>query len=441
MEKLGSPIYMDKTAREFNETYLPLAGLHRDDIYLTNTVKCRKESGKLSPAEILSCAGHHLPDEIEAANPEFIVLMGAVACSLVPKISLDVEHGIPTQASIFDVWTGTIIPMDHPSGGMRDTSMMIPLLEDFERLGKVIRGEWKPPVAATLPTDYRYAEEYNDIRLSFVDAGYTDKNKCEVAIDMETHAGEPFSVQWSTEPGKAFMLRQTPADEVTKRLTGDVSMSNAEYLSVCLEHFTDLSIFHQAGGDLDILNQVGISTPPRIRDTMQEAYHLGNLPQGLKALAYRLLGIRMKSWIEVVGPPSRNAVLDWIVAAIEYAETNLQIVTEKQLKTKLKIIHKPSPLEKRLRAILRYGCFNDEYPIWKHLDELEAATNKLQWDELTQSIGYVPQLGIANCTPEDALEYACKDADVTRRLAPILEEMRKAKALKVNPSDWDFPPV
>ena len=46
----------------------------------------------------------------------------------------------------------------------------------------------------------------------------------------------------------------------------------------------------------------------RYRDTMQEAFHLGNLPQGLKALTYRLFRHTMTSYEETVRPASIRAL-------------------------------------------------------------------------------------------------------------------------------------
>lgn len=425
------PMFSGKSGKEFNETYLRLAGLDRDEIRITNSRKCRNDKGKSDPAETLSCASFHLPDEIEMCAPSFIVLMGAAACSLIPDINLSIEHGIPRyNERLFD-WTGTIIPMDHPSGGMHDTSMMIPLLEDFARLRRVIDGTYEPPVNPIPSPVYSYVRSCQEVVDSFSILSST-------SVDMEDHAGVPFSIQWCTTPGRAYMMRMDDLqiDAITRRIKGH-NGNMLDSLEECLYHFCKEIIFHNAPGDLDSLDSLKITLPLNlpIRDTMQEAYHQGNLPQGLKALSFRLLGIRMRSWEEVVGPPSRTAVLNWIESAIEAAVSTLTITEFQQLVTKVKKVIKPHPVEKRLRAIFRYGCYNDEYPIWEHLTSLRDKDPAFLAVEST--LGPVPQMGIANCTPEDALEYACKDADMTFRVANILAEIRNTPRKAIYIGDRD----
>lgn len=426
------PMFSGKSGKEFNETYLRLAGLDRDEIRITNSRKCRAEKqGKVDPADTFSCAAFHLPDEIDSCSPEVIVLMGAAACSLIPDINLGVEHGIPRYETLFG-WTGTIVPMDHPSGGMHDTSMMIPLLEDFARLRHILDGSYTFPQNRTVAV-YSYVRTAQEI----VDSISVPMHP--ISIDMEDHAGVPFSIQWCSEPGRAYMMRisDVVVDAASWRLKGIHHVSMLSTLETELTCFASALILHNAPGDLDAFDRLKIRlrTTMPIRDTMQEAYHQGNLPQGLKALAYRLLGVRMRSWEEVVGPPSRKAVLDWVESAIEAAALKLTITTFEQLKTKVKKVVKAHPVEKRLRAILRYGCYNDEYPIWKHLEELR--TTDPAFLSVESTLGHVPQMGIGNCTAEEALEYACKDADMTLRVAGILDKLRDIPRNEVYIGDRD----
>jgi DNA polymerase len=44
-DRYGRP-FVGKTGKEFNEHYLTVAGLRRDDIYMTNTVKCHLDNDK-----------------------------------------------------------------------------------------------------------------------------------------------------------------------------------------------------------------------------------------------------------------------------------------------------------------------------------------------------------------------------------------------------------
>src|SRR5262245_29359272 len=62
----GGRCFIGPSGMEFNEGYLHLAGLHRDDVYVTNTVKCRPDNNrKPRYSEAMACANHHLPQEIQ----------------------------------------------------------------------------------------------------------------------------------------------------------------------------------------------------------------------------------------------------------------------------------------------------------------------------------------------------------------------------------------
>lgn len=166
-DEYGRPFIGD-AGREFNENYLNLAGLYRDEIYTTNTVKCRPDlNRKPRTDEVASCSRQFIPRELAQVRPEVVVLMGATACSMLTetqRVDLEAEHGIPRQGTLHG-WSGWIVPMYHPASGLHDTAMMIPLLEDWERLNVWLRdGTWVWPVESTTK-DYRLVftrEEVNE---------------------------------------------------------------------------------------------------------------------------------------------------------------------------------------------------------------------------------------------------------------------------------------
>ena len=68
-------VFCGPTGQEFNELYLPLAGLDRSEIRVCNSVLCWAESNKTpSDKEVSQCAGWHVPGEIEVTNPSQITL-------------------------------------------------------------------------------------------------------------------------------------------------------------------------------------------------------------------------------------------------------------------------------------------------------------------------------------------------------------------------------
>jgi DNA polymerase len=424
--------FVGKSGQELNENYLWRAGLDREDIRVTNVVKCWAEGNrKPGEREVRECGGFHLPGEIDECNPAVVILLGATACSLIPGLDLEIEHGIPRHAQIFG-WEGVVVPMYHPAAGLHDTGKMIPLLEDFERLGKALRGEWAQPTDPYPKTDYQLITNAGML------CDYLDLGSCEllhnrfIAIDTERHDETAFSYQISVKPGTGRMV-----------LCGDkpVARQAAGLVNGWLAETEAEVVLHYAGQDLDWLDRMGVRVA-KFRDTLQEAYHQGTLPQGLKALAYRLFGIRMQTYGDVVTPYSLWALEQWILEAIGYAEDNLAYITEKQLKTKLKRIVKPGILERRLRGIFMH-TMAPTYDPWQALAEAfdradlspaekEFADSVRKPDiaqkvmaKLVGSPGPVPTVGIGNVPLEEAVRYGCADADITLRVALELERRRE----------------
>lgn len=411
----GGRPFIGKSGAELNQNYLPLAGLHRDDIRLVNTVRCFAEQNRTpTDKEIAGCAGHFMPGEVQQCNPKFIVLMGSTACSLVPDIELDKEHGIPRHIESKDSeflggWEGIVIPMFHPAAGLHDTGTMIPLLEDFERLKKVINGKWKAP-SIQKNFDYKIADAVEVKRYT----GSYGVPKL-VAVDTEDDVGKLWSIQFSV---KAHTGRFVRVEDIKAMQALNAVLQSTEV------------VFHNAPHDIGTLGQLGIKIN-RFRDTMAEAYHLGNLPQGLKSLAYRLLGIRMKSWEDLVGPPSRTLAIQWIMSAWDIASDNRTRV-ETQLKTKLKVEFKPSPEERDLKRIMSHA-HKPEYDIWEKIAE-KSLESKFT------DLGRMPRMSIVNAPLDEAIQYGCRDADVTLQVANWLEAERKrivSAEWRVDEGDWD----
>lgn len=387
---VGKPLIGD-IGKEFDATYLPLAKLSREDVRVTNALKCRLGGNNNKPKDedVLACAKHWLPDEIDRCEPEVIVLMSAATCRLIPKIELDKDHGIPvfvesTDSNALGGYRGWVVPMYSPASAMHDTAMMIPLLEDFYRLGRFLRGKYEHPIGSKV-VDYQVAHEA-DVISDF-------KNTNIIALDTEDDGDKPWSIQYSTKPGMGRLVFMDDYEALTqlKRLLPEKEV-----------------VLHYSLHDIDALRKMGININ-RFRDTMQEAYHLGNLPQGLKALAWRLLGIRMQSWEDVVLPHSRKLMVEWLTNAYDDASDH-KIRVETQLKTKVKVTFKRSQLETDLHRILKHSVKPD-YDIWDKSKEIGLS-------------GY-PIKSIANVPIEDAVFYACQDADVTGQVALWMEHKRR----------------
>lgn len=481
-DKLGRP-FCGLAGYELDHTYLPLAGLDRSEVAIDNVRHCRPPNNrKPSPYEIRECSSHFLPSEIEMVDPEFIILMGGSACSLVPWLDLETHHGIPQWAKVFQ-WEGWVFPTYHPAAGLHETSTMIELLEDFERLKELLDG--RPPEEMQ-PKDqwpnpfYReiHAEELRRLLEWHDPLGYQ-----RLGIDQENQNGELFSVQVSRMPGTGWLIR------------GD----DRESLRVLKEEVEGGGLWcllHNALGDMDWLEEkADIHVPvQRLRDTMQEAYALGNLPQGLKPLAYRLAGMKMRSYDQVVDGPSRREVARWLEEAKEFVlpeisekpilkrpppvtvveeyrtkkgvlKTRKRKIKQEMVEVGVKYMAEKHPVQATVLRILGHleegepGPGEKKYDPWKawqkekekwlgKLKEAEELRDAPEWvkgkageeagaagvaeekaekaletiGRIEGELGRMPSRGLRRVEWGEALEYACKDPDGTLRVA---EEMEK----------------
>lgn len=436
-EDYGGVPLSGQTGAELNDNYLHLAGLTRtleeglpwgeNDVYFVNTVLCRSTNTTVKPTkkEVEVCGRHHLPGDVEYASPAVIVMMGGTACGLVgnPSINLDTEHGIPRwveKCEYFGDWSGWVVPMYHPSAGMHNTSLMIPLLEDWENLGKWLKGTWaRPEPVKPVKVMRRLTTEQQ-----VVDAIHRRaKDYRFLPTDTESDEDRPFSIQFSPNPEEGYMI-----------LTEDRQAVQVFGVHLAFE-WNNRMLMHHALHDLDELERHYGWGGIEVEDTMIDAYHLGNLPQGLKALTYRLTGVRMTSYEDVVVPASKEALSDWLSEAIALVSTEWTMERHKQLKTKVRIEHIKHPSETVLRRILRFvwpeADSESEYDPWQEPKKLGTPDEEIrligrEWMEsLEARVGRMPRKSIIHATLPRAIEYGCSDAIYTGHCAIRMKERRQ----------------
>ena len=427
-DKIGIP-FVGRAGQELDDTYLRLAGLNRSDIYVTNAVQCRQERNgvDIRPSAALTkcCVENHLKEEICSVNPEIVILCGATACSLV-GIDLELQHGFPLLSSLSSQftlygWQGNFIPMYHPAAGLHESRFMIPMLQDWENLGRYLRSKWEPPQFIVETPNYRLLDTPSQVEYAISLKTYEY-----VAIDTETDEGKPWSIQFSVAPGHARMITAERKDLLKDfdvwlqfECQGKVVLHNALY-------------------DLDVLDRLGI-TVNSYRDTMQELYHLGNMPQGLKAATYRTSGHKMTSYSEVVTPYSKRALEDWLARSLDYIQT----ITPTYLHPvgpdcpscgkrhrKESTSYVPHEAEAVLRRAMRNVGMESEYdpwlaPKWSKGEESMRLFGRPWLPMLEANIGRMPRPSIVHAPLEDAVQYGCSDADHTGRLASWLEHERE----------------
>lgn len=394
--------FVGKTGEELNKQYLPLSGLIRHQCMVVNTMACYPPGGKLDPtnakhrAMVAGCAQYHLQPLIARVRPKLIVAMGHWAIRhTVGELDLEMDHGIPrTQGGC------TVMPFYHPSLGIHMPEMMTAIRQDWTRLRWLREGRLKLLQDEYPNPDYRVVTTDMDLGDSALP----------MAIDTETQSGgAAFCLTYSTQPGTGYMILADNA----------ATLSN---FGRAVSKWRGPVLIHNCLFDLPVLRSMGVHVPwARLRDTMITAYHLGNCPQGLKQLAYRYLGCRQQSFEDLVMPYATEAAVYYLEQAgrTKWPSPEPSLVLDAEGHFKL---YKPQGINAKLKRLftdLNKDPTLDIFERWRNWVGDGSAT------VVTTGMGPFPVPSVAQAPLAEVVGYACRDADLTLRLWPLLDRARR----------------
>ena len=121
-------------AGKFLEELLASIGMKREQVFITNVVKCRPPANRdPSPDELSACADY-LDRQIQAINPQIIVTLGRYSMAkFLPNAKISDVHGQPLQ-----VKGRLIVPMFHPAAALHQPSLRPSVEGDFAKLPEMI---------------------------------------------------------------------------------------------------------------------------------------------------------------------------------------------------------------------------------------------------------------------------------------------------------------
>jgi DNA polymerase len=108
--------------------------LSRDDVFITNVVKCRPPDNRDPlPAEAAACRPY-LERQMELLDPKVIVTLGRHSMlRFYPKGKISQDHGKILE------WEGRILfPLYHPAAGIRNPAIKKDLRQDVLRLPEAL---------------------------------------------------------------------------------------------------------------------------------------------------------------------------------------------------------------------------------------------------------------------------------------------------------------
>jgi len=122
-------------AGRFLEELLETVRMSREQVYITNVVKCRPPGNRdPHPEEIETCTRDYLDRQIQAIKPKVIVTLGRFSMALyLPNAKISEVHGQPLR-----VKGRLVMPMYHPAAALHQASLRPVVESDFAMLPDLI---------------------------------------------------------------------------------------------------------------------------------------------------------------------------------------------------------------------------------------------------------------------------------------------------------------
>ncbi len=120
-------------------TLLDSIGMKREDVFITNVVKCRPPGNRDPAPEELKACRPYLDQQIQIINPSVIVTLGRFSMArFIPHAKISEIHGQPIRVKGM-----LIVPFYHPAAALHRPSLRSIVEEDFAKLPALIDGAEK----------------------------------------------------------------------------------------------------------------------------------------------------------------------------------------------------------------------------------------------------------------------------------------------------------
>jgi uracil-DNA glycosylase family 4 len=128
-DELGRPFV--GVAGQLLDKIIQSVGFVREEVYITNVIKCRPPYNRTPKKEEMDVCSTWLMQEIRQIKPKIIVCLGSVAS----KQLIDPDFRIMRQRGIWLDFEGIkVIATFHPAALLRDPSKKRPVWEDFKQI-------------------------------------------------------------------------------------------------------------------------------------------------------------------------------------------------------------------------------------------------------------------------------------------------------------------
>jgi len=144
-DQLGEP-FVGRAGTVLNEL-LEEFKIKREDIYITNAVKCRPPNNRTPHVGEMRACRHYLLDEIKTIQPKVILALGGLAMKSLlneTKFAIAANRGMINHALDSDINEIPVFVTYHPAAILRDERYLEPCVADFERVKGYLEHGAKP---------------------------------------------------------------------------------------------------------------------------------------------------------------------------------------------------------------------------------------------------------------------------------------------------------
>ena len=117
-------------AGHFLEELLASIKMKREEVFITNVVKCRPPGNRDPKLEEIDACSNYLERQLQAISPKVIVTLGRYSMErFLPNAKIGEVHGQALQAR-----GRAIVPMYHPAAALHQASLRKTIEDDFKKL-------------------------------------------------------------------------------------------------------------------------------------------------------------------------------------------------------------------------------------------------------------------------------------------------------------------
>ena len=132
-DRQGKP-FMGPAGR-FLDELLPMAGLNRKDVFITNMIKCRAPDNRDPKPEEIEACDRHLEIQIRQIQPKLIVTLGNFALG---KFMPGEKTG-KARGKLRRINGRFVYPVMHPAAGLRRGEFRQHVINDFKAIPDILR--------------------------------------------------------------------------------------------------------------------------------------------------------------------------------------------------------------------------------------------------------------------------------------------------------------